>query len=235
MTVRKRGKRWHYDFMIRRVRYKGSIPEAQNKQEALHVEAEMRRAVYEGRYGRHLTNTTLEKFIKEVFLPYAKANRKKWEEDEQKCRIFFEFFKGKTFQEVAPMSIEQFKRWRRDSPSRYGRPRKASSLNQELAVLSRIFNMARENGYTNQNPLEKVRRFREAAPRNRYLSYEEEVRLREAMQDERYSHVLPLLDLALNTGMRLNEMLGLRWEEVDFNSYTINLPAKRKSTRTKTN
>jgi hypothetical protein len=39
MAVKKRGKRWWYDFTIRGVRYRESIPEAQNKQDALNVEA----------------------------------------------------------------------------------------------------------------------------------------------------------------------------------------------------
>jgi len=32
MTIRKRGTRYYYDFMIRRQRYRGAIPEAARKQ-----------------------------------------------------------------------------------------------------------------------------------------------------------------------------------------------------------
>jgi hypothetical protein len=39
--VRKRGNRWYYDFMIRRVRYRGAIPEAQNKWQAEKAEAKV--------------------------------------------------------------------------------------------------------------------------------------------------------------------------------------------------
>ena len=56
MSVDNRGTtdvpRWYYSFMIRRVRYFGSIPEARTKAEALKVEAMKRLEVYEGRYGK---------------------------------------------------------------------------------------------------------------------------------------------------------------------------------------
>ena len=55
MTVENRGMgdmpRWYYSFMIRRVRYFGSIPEAGTNADALKVEALKRLEVYEGRYG----------------------------------------------------------------------------------------------------------------------------------------------------------------------------------------
>jgi hypothetical protein len=83
VSVRKSPKRgvWSYDFMVRGVRYRESVPEAQNKQEALLAEAEARRAVYEGRYGRAIRSTPFEKFVEEVFVPYAKTNRKRHEQD----------------------------------------------------------------------------------------------------------------------------------------------------------
>jgi hypothetical protein len=52
MSVQNRGTtdvpRWYYSFMIRRVRYFGSIPEARTKAEASKVEALKRLDVYEG-------------------------------------------------------------------------------------------------------------------------------------------------------------------------------------------
>jgi hypothetical protein len=92
------------------VRYREPIPEAQTKHEALQVEAEARRAVYEGRYGRQMRSTSFEKFAKEVFLPYAEQNRKRHSQDEHVVKTFIEFFKGRALQEIPPMLIEQYKR-----------------------------------------------------------------------------------------------------------------------------
>jgi integrase len=226
MTVRRRGKagRWQYDFMIRRVRYKGSIPEAKNKQDALAVEAQMRQAVFEGRYGRQARSVTLEQFIKDVFLPYAKTNRKQWEQDEKHCNGFTQFFKGRALQEIPPMLIEQYKRGRRDSVSRLGKPRKASSINYELSVLCRIFNLAVENGYINQNPVDKVRRLKQSDKRERVMSYDEELLIRQQLKSEKYAHLFPVFELILNTGMRITEALELKWNEIDLKAAEIRLP-----------
>ena len=52
MSVRKRGDRWHFDLMIKRTRYRGTIPEARTKQETKDAEAAIRREIFEGTYGR---------------------------------------------------------------------------------------------------------------------------------------------------------------------------------------
>jgi integrase len=226
MAVRKRNKRWYYDFMIRRVRYKASIPEAQTKQDALQAEAEARRAVYEGRYGKHAASSGFEKFVRETFIPYCKTNRKRWAEEERHALRFCEFFKGRTFAEISPMQIERYKKERRDGLTRYGTPRKASTVNQELSLLYRVFSLAIENGYTNQNPLAKVRRLKETDRRARYLTAEEEGRLRAALASD-FPELLTLLEIYLNTGMRLREVLGLSASEVDLEEEFINLPPER--------
>ena len=52
MTIRKRGTRYHYDFMIRRQRYRGAIPEARTKAEAEQAETTIKTKVYERKYGK---------------------------------------------------------------------------------------------------------------------------------------------------------------------------------------
>jgi integrase len=229
MAVRKRGKRWMYDFMIRRVRYKGTIPEARTKQEALDVEAQMRRAVYEGRYGRQASSTLFEDFVEEAFLPYARTNRKRHGQDERVIKTFVEFFKGRAIQEIPPMLIEQWKRKATQTPTPRGTMPKASTINQKLAVLSRVFSLAVENGYVSQNPVSKVRRLREPEKRERVMSPSEETSIREVLAADtaRYHDLADFFTLATNTGMRACEIVGLRFSEVDFERLEINLPAER--------
>ena len=52
MAVRKRGSRYHYDFMIRNQRYRGAIPEARTKAEAEQAEIKTKNKVYERKYGK---------------------------------------------------------------------------------------------------------------------------------------------------------------------------------------
>lgn len=227
MTVRKRGHRFSFDFMIRGVRYRESIPEAQTKHEALKVEADARRAVYEGRYGRQMRSMTFELFVKDVFLPYAKTNRKRHEQDEKVVNGFIEFFRGKALQDIPPFLIEQWKKQAMKTMTLQKTYLKPSTINQKLAVLHRVFSLAVENGYLNQNPVGKVRRLKEGRGRERVMSYEEETSIRFVLSQPRYYNVLNFFQLAVMTGMRANEILGLRFAEIDFDGAEITLPPTR--------
>lgn len=239
MTVRLRGSckrkhkhsaecmRYYYDFMIRRVRYVESIPEAQTKQEALKVEADARRAVYEGRYGRQMRSMTFELFVKDIFMSYARTNRKRWEQDEKMVNSFVDFFKGKALQDIPPFLIEQWKKQAMKTLTPLETLPKASTVNQKLSVLHRIFSLAVENGYLTQNPASKVKRLREGRGRERVMSYEEETSLRFILAKPRYYNLAIFFELALMTGMRAQEILGLKFSEIDFESAEINLPANR--------
>jgi hypothetical protein len=61
MTIRKRGARYHYDFMIRRQRYRGALPEARTKAEAQHAEAKLKNKIYEREYGKTSTSRSVAK------------------------------------------------------------------------------------------------------------------------------------------------------------------------------
>jgi hypothetical protein len=50
MTIRKRGTRYYYDFMIRRRRYRGALPEARTKAEAQQAEAKIKNKIYMQRF-----------------------------------------------------------------------------------------------------------------------------------------------------------------------------------------
>lgn len=230
MTVRKRGKRgiWGYDFMIRGVRYREAIPEAQTKQEALQVEAEARRAVYEGRYGRQMRSISFEKFVREVFLPYAEQNRKRHSQDERIANGFIQFFKGRALQEIPPMLIEQYKRKAAQTLTSKKTKPLASTINQKLAVLHRVFSLAVENGYLSQNPVSTVKRLKEGDRRERVMTYEEEKAIREVLDSNvRYHSLKQYFEIANNTGMRAMEILELKFDEVDFERAEIRLPYTR--------
>jgi integrase len=211
------------------VRYRESIPEAQNKHEALQAEAQVRKAVYEGRYGRAIRSTPFEKFVEEVFLPYARTNRKRHEQDARVITTFVEFFKGRALQEIPPMLIEQWKKRALQTATPKGHSPKASTVNQKLTVLNRVFSLAVEDDYLSQNPVAKVRRLRESEKRERVMAPSEEAAIREAMEANpaRYYDLADFFTLAINTGMRANEIVGLQFSEVDFDRREISLPAER--------
>lgn len=100
----------------------------------------------------------------------------------------------------------------------YRRCRKAAkpvsdaTVNRDLSVLRHILYWAVDDALILANPLARLRLVRERRVKRRVVSVEEETRLLAAAP----WHLRHLVIAALDTGMRRGELLGQRWEEVDF-------------------
>ena len=107
MTVKKRGGHWYFDFQIRGARYREAIPEARTKFQAEQAEAKARDQVFQGTYGTsQLGNQSFCEFVSETYLPWAKANKRTWRNDEIIANQWSEIFRGKSLREVSPLAIE---------------------------------------------------------------------------------------------------------------------------------
>ncbi len=93
-----------------------------------------------------------------------------------------------------------------------------------MTVLKHMFKKGIEWGMVKTNPTIGIKRFPEADPRTRFLSEDELERLLAACKEQkRQPWLLPLVTVAVHTGMRRGEMLGLRWSNVDLNRELITL------------
>jgi integrase len=100
---------------------------------------------------------------------------------------------------------------------RLAETRTSATVNRYLAVLSHAVNVAvLEWGWLEASPLRRVRRLREPRGRVRFLDDAERQRLLEACAQSPNRLLLPVVILALSTGARKQELLGLTWREVDF-------------------
>lgn len=218
-------KHWHYAFAIRKVRYRGSIPEARTKFDAEQAENKIKRDVFEGRYSTPTGAQSLVNFIEDVFLTWSRQNKRSWKHDEFRARAICEsrHLRGKTFAQVTPLHVEKFKQDRRVSVTKRGGTRSAASVNRELELLSKIFSLAVRYGVTDKNPCAGVPLLAENNRRTRYLTDEEEPRLLAALVGRR-EHLRALVVVAVGTGMRLGDQLSLRWPQVDFQHNVIRVP-----------
>ena len=133
--------------------------------------------------------------------------------------------------------IEQFKWERLATPTKHDKvdrpkPRAPASVNRDLACLSKILSMAYDNELIDSNPLRRVRMLKEGPSRERFITSEEEKKLFAQLTGRR-DHIRSVVKIALNTGMRRGEILGLQWEHVNFLARTIFI-AKSKTGRTRT-
>jgi integrase len=86
----------------------------------------------------------------------------------------------------------------------------SATRNRYKTVISRAYSLAQKSRKVTGNPARFVDNHDENNERVRWLSAEEEVRLRQAIT-RLCSDQLPALVVALNTGMRKGEQFGLNW------------------------
>lgn len=94
--------------------------------------------------------------------------------------------------------------------------RRPATANRFMAALGKAFSDAvREWHWLNDNPMRRVTKEREAPGRVRYLSDEEREALLRACGESKLPELRLIVLLALTTGMRRGELLGLRWPDMD--------------------
>jgi integrase len=103
------------------------------------------------------------------------------------------------------------------------RDRGAVTANRVQATLSAMFGWAMREGRAKSNPAALTHK-RQERPRDRLLSDAELGLIWRALGDDEYSVIVKLLMLS---AQRLNEIVALRWDEIDFERGVIALPASR--------
>ena len=97
---------------------------------------------------------------------------------------------------------------------------KPATINRELAFLRRVFNVALQRNKVGHTPFRHngvvvVKLLREDNQRERYLTDEEETRLRAACAASRYPWLFSIVVTALHSRLRRIEMLMPRWRNLD--------------------
>jgi integrase len=125
-------------------------------------------------------------------------------------------FPGRTLAQVLPGDVERYIAERRKQVA-------PATVNRELAFLRRVFNVAIEDQKADTNPVRPKAFFRENNQRVRFLTDEEEIRLRAALPPAHW----PLVAVAIRTGLRRAEQFHLRWEHVDFTNGLLTVPRSK--------
>jgi integrase len=103
-----------------------------------------------------------------------------------------------------------------------------ATANRYRALLSLTYRLAIRNGKVSVNPARSMEPCVENNARTRWLTMGEEKRLRAEIAATCPEHI-PELDLALSTGLRLSDMYGLRWENVNLAQRILRIPRSKNS------
>ena len=108
-----------------------------------------------------------------------------------------------------------------------------STIKNALAPLSRVLNWLSRRGMVNGNALSRLEKSErpKSSPKSekRVLTRDEIRALLDGATSARYRMIL---SLAVNTGMRQSEILGLRWSDIDFDEGTIRVNGQLERGRT---
>ena len=152
------------------------------------------------------------KFIED----YSKQRKKSWKDDQYRLdKYILPEFGEKSVNEITDDDVDKL-------ITEVGKKHKTVA-NRILALLSVMFNKARlwkMVDSTHRNPCEFIEPFTEKV-RERVLTEDELVRLFEAADQHFDPYIGPFLRLVFLTGARKNEILRMKWEQVDFKANRI--------------
>lgn len=211
MSVREKNGRWYYEFMLFGIRKHGACRGCKNKTEALEYEADIKTELSLIKRGKKTAESmiTVSEMMK-LFLSNAKVNNKPktYKIKEQQAELFKEFFGARTaISDITPAKIEELKYY---ITNKLGRSN--ATFNRYYASLLKAFNLIiMEHKLNMFNPCKYVGKLKENNRIERYLSEEEEKKL----MKELAPHLKPIVICALQTGLRLSNILNLKWENIN--------------------
>ena len=153
-----------------------------------------------------------EDFGQEYLNIHAKQHKKSWVTDSFHIKDLGKFFNGKFLFEITAKDIECFKleRLKKVSPS---------TVNRQLGTLRGMFNKAVAWGKLQESPMKSIKFLKEPQGRLRFLETEEIVKLLSNCSPS----LRPIVVMAVFTGMRKGEILGLKWHDIDYKRGIITL------------
>ena len=114
------------------------------------------------------------------------------------------FFEGYRVAAITPDRIRDFVR------SQLSKGLKGATVNRSLALLRRMFRLAVREKKLRVDDVPYFQMFKESKPRQGFLEYNDFLKLRAELPEA----IRPAVTMAFYTGMRVGEVLGLRWEDV---------------------
>jgi integrase len=201
---------WYIDYRINGKRFKKRIGPNKKLAEQVLMDIKVKKAKGEYLGVHEVKKIAFTDFLQE-YLAWARVNKaqKTYELNRFCGDRLRELFTGHLAGLTAKQA-EGYKVLRRADVS-------PATVNRELALLKHMCTKAVEWGYLKSNPLKSVKFLKEPPGRLRYLTPAE----MDALLVVCPLHLRPIVVTALHTGMRKSEILGLRWQDLDFTAKTI--------------
>lgn len=227
-AIVKRGKTYFVDYYFAGKRVREKI--GPNKKEAEAELGTILKEIREGTFRHRAAKTITLKDAAKKYLTLC-AHGRSGDDKRRYLGTFCGDFPGRALMDLRKEEIEGWLAQRRETPTvrvkmaggkeiRTEYPRSVATCNREFAAVRHFLNKCSEWGYLYISPCAGIKPKREPKGRVRYLSVEESALLIQKAT----AHLRPIIVLSLETGMRKAEVLGVKWENVDFTGRAIYIP-----------
>jgi integrase len=214
-----KGDNWYIDYYVNGRRKREKVGPSKKLAETVLQKRKVQ--IAEGKFldiAKH-ERIRIEDFAETFINLHSKPNKKSWKSDQANLKAILPFFKGRYLYDIMAQDIEKYKAERANDIIGKDKKIAPATVNRELATLKTMFSKAVAWGKLKDNPAKSVQFLREPEGRVRYLEKEEIVKLLAKCS----VRLRPIVIVALNTGMRRGEILGLKWHDVDFQRDIISL------------
>lgn len=204
------------------VRIKGYPPQSSSfptktlaKRWAQQIETEIRSgSIKTSAGGKRTVLEVLEHYEKEISPAKAKGGK----DDAAPIRWWKQKIGHYFLNKVTPAIVGTAVSSLSSTPTNRGTPPAAATVLRYMMVLSHAFTVAvDELRWTETNPVKSMRRRPKAKNgRVRYLNDTERLALLRACRESTSTHLFIVVVLAMFTGMRRSEILGLQWKHITF-------------------
>lgn len=207
--------KWWMEFTLRGHYVLQSVTGARTKAQDERAEHSIKEDIYNGRYNKATLTVKFSEFVDTQYLPWAKTNKLSWKDDKRRCEVLKNFFRNQLMREINPLMVERFKSSLVGKETYRGTARTGATVNRYLALLSKIFAIAYDNGFVDLNPCHRVRKEREGGKRERYLTFDEEAKLIRVLNDDLQHLRLPVI-VSIGAGLRKSELVRLEAAHINF-------------------
>ncbi len=174
------------------------------------------------REGRHFRTTKAKKHtLAELINKYTKEVLELRESSTANQQHYLKYWKecigSYVLADVTPALISEHRNSLIGRINDYGKSISPSTANRYTTALGHVFTVAvQEWEWIEQNPVRRITKLKEPRGRVRFLDDDERYRLLEACKESENPLLYLIVILALSTGARKNEILQLRWDDIDF-------------------
>jgi len=218
-TAFPKGKSMYIEYKIGNKKYKrerlgkiGIITKTMARQ----IVKKRERQVELGQLGMLLNEIPIFDDIANEYFKYKKEVEKitSWSRTEHSLNLFSKYFGNKKLTEINAQDIDRYKSERLNKVN-------PSTLRRELDVISNLFNTAKKwKKHFGENPVVEAGKPKVKNQKERIISKEEEKALINSLDEP----VRSFVRIALLTGCRMSEIIGMEWNWIDFDNEIITIP-----------